>query len=220
MNGNRGKFITLEGVEGCGKSTQANWLVTFLRRQNIDVVLTKEPGGTPIGAQIRKILLHPENSDMDARCETLLYLADRAQHVAQRIVPNLNRGIWVVSDRYHDSTIAYQGAARGVSASDLNPIFQMATGGLKPDFTLVLDLDPQIALARAKARNRQARVDDVEGRFERERLAFHEKVRQGFIALARREPERVFLIPADGSVMQVHRSIEVWMRERGLNLDV
>jgi len=196
MENTRGKFITLEGIEGCGKSTQLAPLLDWLSERGIDHVCTKEPGGTVIGSAIRGILLNPDNEDMTPVCEALLYLADRAQHHAAVIAPALAQGKWVICDRYQDSTRAYQGAARGIDRKDLDRLFRLATNSLLPDLTLLLDLEPRVGLARANARNHSLRLTGTEGRFEAERLAFHQEVRRSYLGLAADEPARFAVVDA------------------------
>ena len=192
----RGVLITFEGIEGCGKTTQMQLLAAHLCGLGRDVLVTKEPGGTSIGQKIRRIILSPDHGHMAPVCEALLYLADRAQHHAEVIVPALSDGRWILCDRYQDSTRAYQGAARGVGRAQLDAIFDLATGGLEPDLTFLLDLSPEEGLARARQRNDNCVHQAAEGRFEEEDLAFHAEVRASFHALAEAEPERFRLIDA------------------------
>jgi dTMP kinase len=199
----RGRFITLEGIEGSGKSTQQALLCQWLREQGHEVVLTKEPGGTTIGRGIREILLHVDHDHMVPACEALLYLADRAQHHGEVVAPALERGAWVVCDRYHDSTLAYQGAARGLSAASLDQVFAIATRGLKPHLTLLLDMSPELGLARARTRNHEEDLAIREGRFEQEALRFHQAVREAFLGLAAAEPERFAVVNAERSPTEV-----------------
>jgi len=214
----RGKLITFEGIEGCGKSTQARLLGDHLSRLGHDVLVTKEPGGTSIGQQIRRIILSPDHVHMAPVCEALLYLADRAQHNAEVIEPGLAAGKWIVCDRYQDSTRAYQGAARGVGREHLDAIFALATGGLEPDLTFLLDLSPEAGLARARRRNDNCAHLAAEGRFEEEDLAFHIDVRRSFHSLADAEPERIRLIDAARSPEAVAEAVaatlEQWMTAR------
>lgn len=192
-----GKFISFEGPEGAGKSTQIHKLEAFLASQGQVCLLTKEPGGTPIGKLIRQIVLHRDHQEMVPVCEALLYLADRAQHVHQIIKPALAEGSWVITDRYHDSTRAYQGAARGIEADQLQAIFELATDNLLPDLTILLDVPPEVGLKRAQQRNMANNQEQSEGRFEAEALAFHQRVRAYFLKLAAAEPERFLVINAD-----------------------
>lgn len=180
-----GLFVTLEGIEGCGKSTQSRILAESLRdNDGREVVLTREPGGTEVTQRIRALLADP-TSHLDPRCELLLFLADRAQHVATVIRPALDRGAVVVSDRYADSTLAYQGYARGHSLELLRDLNHWASYGLKPDLTFWIDCPVETGLARANKRS-----GGPGDRFETEPLAFHERVRTGFAELAAADPQR------------------------------
>ena len=194
-------FITLEGPEGSGKTTQIPLLVDWLREQGYAVELTREPGGTDIGTQIRDVLHDPVNTAMDATAEILLYSADRAQHVAQCIRPALAAGKIVVSDRYYDSTLAYQGYGRGLDLEMLRAITAFATAGLKPDLTLYLDIAPEEGLQR-----RQAGGEEW-NRLDAETLDFHRRVRAGYMALIAQEPERWVVIDAARSVEEVQGAI-------------
>ena len=212
-----GRFITFEGIEGCGKTTQLTRLLDWLDGQGMACVRSKEPGGTPIGARIREILLHPAHHGMSPVCEALLYLADRAQHHQEIVKPALSQGRWVVCDRYHDSTLAYQGAARGLAREELNRIFQLATGGLKPDLTFLLDLDPKVGLERAWQRNKTQQLEHTEGRFEAEHLHFHQEVRRCFLEMVEQEPERFVVIDANRTPDLVADEIRMEIRKRWVN---
>jgi dTMP kinase len=200
-----GTFITLEGPEGCGKSTQAGLLAEDIRRRGREVVLTAEPGGAPICDQIRSILLEPKEG-LAVEAELLLYLAARAQHVREVILPALRRGACVISDRYADSSVAYQGYGRGVDLEVLDRLNAFATGGLMPDLTILLDLSVEVGLERQKQRNR----------FEAESADFHRKVAAGFRELAGKEPGRWAVIDARGSVEAVAARIRQCVEDRGL----
>jgi len=182
-------FVTLEGPEGAGKSTQLVALTGWLESLRRAVVATKNPGGTIVGAQIRKILLDPANAELVSLAELLLYAADRAQHVEEVVKPALAQGSVVLCDRYIDSTIAYQGYGRGLDLDRLRQLNELATGGLKPDLTLLLDLDVAAGLARVAA----SRPID---RLENEAIAFHERIRAGYRALAAAEPARFVVVDA------------------------
>lgn len=190
-----GKFITFEGVEGSGKSTQIQLVSKFLKARGVSLIITREPGATDIGKKLRSVLLDPLHDQMDPRCETFLYMADRSQHLAERVLPALSSGTWVLCDRYHDSTLAYQGFARGIKGLSYD-------GFRKPDLTLLLDLEPRVGLSRAIARNQEKQLDQ-EARFEQETLAFHEKVRQGFHMLVDQEPNRFAVVNASGGVDEI-----------------
>ncbi|CAM2007204.1 dTMP kinase [Acanthopleuribacter pedis] len=215
--GERGVFISFEGIEGCGKSTQSDWLSRFLTEHRIPTIRTKEPGATAIGAEIRKILLHADHVGMSPICEALLYLADRAQHHDEVIQPALSTGTWVVCDRYHDSTLAYQGAARKVSSQDLNRLFELATGALQPDLTLLLDLDVQTGLSRAQQRNREHQSQVTEGRFEAEAEPFHQAVRQAFLGMAAEQPHRFVVVDAARPVDEIAADIRGIVTHRFAN---
>ncbi|MFO1503049.1 MAG: dTMP kinase [Steroidobacteraceae bacterium] len=180
----RGRFITVEGIEGAGKSTLITGLGEVLRAHGITVCATREPGGTPLAEDIRGLVLARRAEGMPPAAELLLMFAARAAHVAQRIEPALARGEWVLCDRFTDASRAYQGAGRGLSAADIEALARVAHPGLVPDLTLLLDIAPDAGLARA--RQRGAGGD----RFEDEQLAFFTRVREGYLALARAEPLR------------------------------
>lgn len=205
---NRAIFITFEGIEGCGKTTQARLLVKQLQQLNFPVALTREPGGTRIGDQIRKILLHPENTDLTPVAELLLYEASRAQHVQQVIRPNLENGIHVICDRYGDASLAYQGVGRDLTVPLVREANRLATDGLQPDLTLLIDVDPEIGLSRARARNLKFDFALAEGRFEEEDLIFHRKVRAGYLGLAQEAPDRFRVIDGNRDVENVSQQIQ------------
>ena len=185
-----GRFITLEGGEGAGKSTLARTLAERLRAQGLAVDVTREPGGTDNAEAIRELLIHGETGRWSPACETLLLYAARADHVARRIRPALERGAWVICDRFSDSTRAYQGAAGGMTGAAIDAIEQAALAGFAPDLTLILDLDPEIGLERTRSRG------EAETRFERREPAFHAALRAGFLDIAEAEPARCAVIDA------------------------
>lgn len=193
-------FITLEGPEGSGKTTQAKRLGAWLRESGRDCVTTKEPGGTPLADRIRGILLHPE-STMEPLTELLLYAASRHQHVMEVIRPALTRGTIVISDRFTDATLAYQGFGRELDLDRLRTLNDWVTGALRPDLTLLFDLDERLGLERAHARI--AATTNDEGRFEAEDLRFHRRVREGYLTLAKAEPDRFAIVDAGGTPDQV-----------------
>jgi dTMP kinase len=199
-----GLFITLEGVEGSGKTTQAKLVAEALRKRGYKVVATREPGGTPVGDAIRAIFLDPAVA-LHPESELLLVLADRAQHVREQLRPVMDDGAIVISDRYSDSTIAYQGYGRGISLALLQSLNDFATGGMRPDRTFVLDCDAESGLARTRARMRGA--ERAPDRFEGERAEFHRRVRDGFLAIARAEPGRVIVIDATAAIADVTAAI-------------
>jgi dTMP kinase len=194
-------FITFEGPEGSGKSTQIQRLGEWLRNAGRECVVTKEPGGTPISDRIRAILLDSAATGMDPMTELLLYAASRRQHVVEVIGPAMQRGLTVLCDRYTDATLAYQGYGRLLDLHRLETLNAWATGGLQPGLTLLYDIDEQTGLTRAHARNSSMTVD--EGRFEAEDLRFHRRIREGYLALAVAEPERFATIDAHGTIDEV-----------------
>lgn len=195
----RGKFITLEGIDGSGKTTQAQALVGRLCAAGLEVVALREPGGTKISEQIRALLLDPSHSEMAPEAELLLYEASRAQLVKQVIEPALARGAWVVCDRYYDSTTAYQAGARSLDAQLVAQANVLGACGVHPDTTIVFDLDPAAALARA--------TQQAADRLEAEGVAFQAQVRAGYAALAKAEPERVQAIDASGTTEEVAKRL-------------
>ncbi len=195
-----GVLITFEGIEGCGKTTQARLLVDALRKAGRDVLAVREPGGSAIAESIRAMLLDPANTAMSPLAELLLYEAARAQLIAEVIRPALDRGAIVVCDRFYDSTTAYQGAGRGLRNVDFTTLNRLATGGLTPDLTLFIDIPVEIGLARAK--------NGAEGdRIEREPAEFHNRVRQGFQAIAAAESNRVRRLDGERSVEDIAREV-------------
>lgn len=205
----RGTFITFEGVDGSGKSTQASLLVERLREQRREVVALREPGGTPISEKIRALLLDPENAEMADECELLLYEASRAQLVREVIEPALLRGAIVVCDRFYDSTHAYQHGGRGLSDVLVSRANELGCCGLSPDVTLVLDIDPAAALARATAQGAD--------RLEAEGLAFQQRVRKDYLALAKADPARVRVIDAAGDPELVAGRIDAALARAGVS---
>jgi dTMP kinase len=195
-------FVTFEGVEGSGKSTQMALVAERLRAAHRDVLATKEPGGTLIGEKIRAILLDVGHGHLDPVSEWLLYEADRRQHVEETLRPAVAEGRFVLCDRYSDATEAYQQVGRGVDARLVREVDALARGGLVPDMTLIFDIDPGEGLARAHARDRHV------GRFEGAALEFHRRVREAYLAIARREPARVAVVPAGGTPEAVF--LETW----------
>jgi dTMP kinase len=192
----RGVFITFEGPEGGGKSTHIRLLAEWLEGQGVSAVCTREPGGTPLGEAVRELLQHSGEGDEPVpRAEVLLFLASRAQHVERVIRPALERGEWVLCDRFSDSTLAYQGYGRGFELAQLRALDAFATAGLAPDLTVLLDVTPETSRARLSVR--QAQTATAPDRIEREADAFHARLREGFLELARNEPGRFAVLATD-----------------------
>jgi dTMP kinase len=202
------RFITFEGGDGTGKTTQVQAVENYLHGLGRPCVVTREPGGTALGKMIRKVLLETDDDEIGASTELFLYLADRAQHVKQIIAPALSAGNFVLCDRFTDSTLAYQGYARGIDLDWLRRLNDTASGGLRPELTFLFDCPVELGLGRASRRREQAAADrPQEDRFEREQHEFHERVRSGFLELARREPERFRIIDAARCSAEVARQI-------------
>lgn len=193
-------FITFEGPEGSGKSTQLPELARYLESLNLPVVKTREPGGTAIGDQIREVLVSLDNTELHPRTEILLFLAARAQLVEELIIPSLRQNKIILCDRYGDSTLAYQGYGHGLDLDTLRAMLEFATGGLKPDLTILLDIDVLTGLKRKKVKEEWNRLDAFE-------LSFHERVREGYHILAGQEPERWKIVDATQKPEQVQNEI-------------
>ncbi|OBQ41552.1 MAG: thymidylate kinase [Anabaena sp. MDT14b] len=203
-----GKLIVFEGVEGCGKTTQMQLCSQWLESLNISVVLTREPGGTELGKDLRMLLLEKSpNKPVGEVTELLLYAADRAQHIEEELKPNLAIGKYILCDRYTDSTIAYQGYGRGLSMSIINQLNQIATGGLASDLTIWLDVDVEIGLSRKRG---QAKLD----RIEQETIAFHRRVQRGYTELAVSYPSRIVRVDGNNSQENVQQSIQEILHNR------
>ncbi len=207
-------FITFEGIEGSGKTTQINHILDYLTLNGHKAVATREPGDTRIGKKIRSILLDPENSDLVSLAELFLYAADRVQHITERIIPSLSDGAIVICDRFFDATTAYQGYARGLDISTIKEIHKLVLGDLKPDLTILFDLSPAVGLKRAWQQINNGSRDGTETRFENEKLTFHEKVRDGYLRIAVEEPERFVVIDASRSEKDVQEHIEKIISEK------
>ena len=201
-----GAFTTFEGIEGSGKSTQISLLYDHLLQSGRPVTLTREPGGTPIGDQVRRILLDPAHGTLDATAELLLYGASRAQHLREVILPALAAGKVVLCDRFSDATLAYQGYGRGLSVPTILELDRIVTAGLRPDLTLLLDIDARTGLGRARGRNERDGLHG-EARFENEDIAFHTRGRDGYYLLANQEPGRIRLVNAARSPEEVQADI-------------
>ena len=204
----RGKLISFEGPDGAGKSTVLDRLAATLRAEGADILVTREPGGVPIAEKIREVILDPAHTAMDEKTELLLYIASRRQHLAERVVPALAEGKVVLMDRFIDSSVAYQGFGRGLSVADIDWLNAYATDGLKPDLTIYFDIDVEEGLERiASSKERGA------DRLDQENVAWHERVRQGYLAILEQEPERVVKIDASQPLEQVLAEAESLLRK-------
>lgn len=216
-------FITFEGIEGSGKSTAMRLLAEYLEKKGHAVLLTREPGGSGLGRRLRALLLDTRTGDIRSRAELFLFLADRAQHVGEVIRPALDEGQVVLCDRYVDSTLAYQGHGRGMDVDQLRAVNALATGGLQPHLTLLLDVPIEVGLARAGRRNREQGTVIAEGRFESESKEFHSRVRRGYLESAAEEPDRFAVIdavsPPDEILLLCAGAVEKQLRAMGKALD-
>ena len=212
-NENFGRFITFEGGEGAGKSTQIHKLAKRLAQQsamvNIEVVTTREPGGSPVAEKIREILVTGDPDGITPKAELMLVMAARIEHVQKRIYPILRSGGWVLCDRFIDSTLAYQGYGRGMNTQHLTMLNQWAIAGLQPDLTILMDIDPVIGLARTKPRvvEQTSLTVSPEDRFEQEGIQFHRLVNAGFLKLAQAEPNRFVTIDASQDINTIHHAV-------------
>jgi dTMP kinase len=200
-----GRFITFEGGEGCGKSTQIRLLADRLRAAGKEVLLTREPGGTALAEKIRSLVREESDDPPNSRAETLLFIASRAQVVENVIRPALASGTWVLCDRFADSTFAYQGYGRGLDLEELKRINSFATGGLEPDRTILLNVSPEVSAKRMRAREAATNTDA--DRMEKAGDSFHSRLRQGFLELTAAEPDRFAVIQADGGVEEVAEAV-------------
>lgn len=193
----KGLFITFEGADGCGKSTQMDLLAKYLSNKGIKVVMTREPGGKGLGEQLRKILLNYDG-DVSDRCESFLFLADRAQNIDTIVKPSVKLGKIVLCDRHTDSTVAYQGYGRGLNIDEINRLNLLATDGVKPDLTFVFDIDIETSMKR---------VGKEKDRMESAGYDFHNRVRNGYLEIAKKEPNRVKVIDATKSIQEIHKQV-------------
>lgn len=193
--------ITLEGGEGSGKSTILDLIKEFLQGHDIDFMVTREPGGVPISEKIRKVILDVNHTEMDARTEALLYAAARRQHLVEKVMPAIEAGKVVIFDRFVDSSLVYQGFCRGIGVDEVYNLNLFATEGFTPDLTLYLDVDPKIGLKRVNSGDREVNRLDLEN------MAFHEKVREGYLMLAKRNPNRYTMIDANKSLEEVYGQV-------------
>ena len=206
----KGFFITLEGGDGCGKTTQRQMLIDFLKQKGIDFICTREPGGSVAAEEIRQIILSGGKEKWDSISETLLFFAARRSHLVETIWPALNDGKWVISDRFADSTMAYQGYGRAdglLKKSDIEHLYSLVAGDFKPDLTIILDMDPEIALNRVAIRGQKDRMEGMD-------LSFHHNLRNAFLDIAKNEPMRCVVINANQTPEQVHADIVKAISER------
>ena len=201
---NKGKFITIDGVEGSGKSTQIDLICSYLQRKGIDVVRTREPGGTDLGEKIRSLLLDVDNKEMHSDTELLLMFSSRNELIQNKIIPALNKGSWVVSDRFTDASFAYQGGGRMLDLDRISKLESWVLGEFQPDLTLLLDVSVDIGMTRIEARAAKDRI-------ELEERAFFERVRSVFIDRSKSYPERIKLIDASGSISEIHNKIKLFL---------
>jgi dTMP kinase len=208
VSSQRGKFITFEGLDGCGKSTQLARLAEKLSQHGFSVVVTREPGGTDTGEKIRRLLLDTRTSGLAPMAELALMFASRAQHIQEVILPGLNAGQIVLCDRFTDSSEAYQGGGRKLGSEPVLELHRVLCGDLKPELTILMDSDVGASVERARRRNlTRSTSDSDEGRFEKENRAFFTRVRNAYLDIAKREPERVVVIDARGTPDQTHAKI-------------
>jgi len=193
----QGHFITFEGADGSGKSTQLKLTAEYLANKGYDVITTRDPGGTPLGSRIRDILLHHEGY-VSSNCELFLYLADRAQHIDEKILPAIKQGKIVLCDRYVDSTLAYQGYARGINVEQILMLNNIVTKSLMPDLTFVFDVSTDVA---------DKRIGDSKDRLESEAKEFHQKVKQGFLSVAERFKDRIIVVNADNDIDEIFSEV-------------
>ena len=199
-----GRFVSFEGIEGCGKTTQITLLSEYLKKHSIAHTITREPGGTAVGEGIRKVLLNSETIRLTAASELLLFYASRSQNIQEKIKPALERNEIVICDRYYHASMAYQGYGRGIPLDFIRKLTDLVCDPYRPDLTFLLDIEPEVGLARARARNHR-RIEN-EGRFEAEDLEFYNRVREGYLELAS-EDERIQLLYADRPIETVHRHV-------------
>lgn len=212
----KGVFITFEGGEGSGKSSQIRLLSDYLIRTGLDNIITREPGGTDIGKELRKMLLMGDTEKFDAISETLLFYTDRRLHLTNKIWPAMAKGQWVISDRFADSTMAYQyyGHGKRISLENLESMYKIVAGDFKPDLTLILDIDPEIGLRRSYAK--ADTMVDKETRFESIGLEFHNNIRNGYLEIAKSNPERCVVLDANKTIQELHKDIIKVIEERFL----
>ena len=200
-----GRFVSFEGIEGCGKTTQIALLSEALSRRDISHSVTREPGGTAVGEGIRRILLHSETIHLTAAAELLLFYASRSQNILEKIEPSLARGEVVICDRFYHASMAYQGYGRGIPIEFIEKLTDLVCGERRPEITILLDIEPEVGLARARSRNSKRSED--EGRFEMEEIPFYTRIRNGYLELASRESNRIQIVAANRSIDAIHKEI-------------
>ena len=200
-----GRFVSFEGIEGCGKTTQIALLSEALTRRSIPHSVTREPGGTAVGEGIRKILLHSETIHLTAAAELLLFYASRSQNILEKIEPSLARGEVVICDRFYHASMAYQGYGRGIPIEFIEKLTDLVCGERRPEITILLDIEPEVGLARARARNSKRSED--EGRFEMEEIPFYTKIRNGYLELAHRDRNRIRIVAANRPIDVIHQDV-------------
>jgi dTMP kinase len=200
-----GRFVSFEGIEGCGKTTQIALLSEALSRRDISHSVTREPGGTAVGEGIRRILLHSETIHLTAAAELLLFYASRSQNILEKIEPSLARGEVVICDRFYHASMAYQGYGRGIPIEFIEKLTDLVCGERRPEITILLDIEPEVGLARARSRNSKRSED--EGRFEMEEIPFYTRIRNGYLELAARESNRIQIVAANRSIDTIHKEI-------------
>jgi len=205
MSLKRGKFITFEGIDGSGKTTQMGLVADWLGQKRVPYVITREPGGTPVGEQIRAVLLRPSQTGMNAYSELLLMFASRVDNLERVIRPALTEGKVVLCDRFTDASVAYQGYGRGIPVPFIETIHRRVCGNQQPDLTLIIDIHPKTSVRRA--REREDRAEVKESRFEQETEAFYRRVRRGYRTLASKYPSRIKLVPGEGTMEEIHQQI-------------
>ena len=201
----QGRFVSFEGIEGCGKTTQIALLSEALSRRDISHSVTREPGGTAVGEGIRRILLHSETIHLTAAAELLLFYASRSQNILEKIEPSLARGEVVICDRFYHASMAYQGYGRGIPIEFIEKLTDLVCGERRPEITILLDIEPEVGLARARSRNSKRSED--EGRFEMEEIPFYTRIRNGYLELAARESNRIQIVAANRSIDTIHKEI-------------
>jgi dTMP kinase len=210
MTETAGRFLTIEGIEGVGKTTQVARLSRYLEKRGIDHVVTREPGGTPLAEKIRDLVLRPPSEALTPAAELLLMFAARSVHLANHIKPALNAGRWVICDRFTDATYAYQGAGRGVSQTDIRFLETLVQGALRPDLTLLLDVPVDVGLERSRQRD----AGGIRDRFDFERAEFFERVREAYLSRARAEPQRMAIVDAVASMDEVTKRMTKVLESR------